>query len=107
MSRLSHKTLCSAGKAVALSKDYTQEPVLKCFANSGMLARRFYVKESPNRSKSVRCENSNCVNEVCSFFQVRLNFFEIIFLFVFITPGSVWKHHVGSRSCCYDQRGNV
>lgn len=53
MSRLSHKTLCSAGKAVALSKDYTLEPVLKCFVDSGMLAHRFHVKERPNRSKSV------------------------------------------------------
>lgn len=53
MSHLSYKTLCSASKAVALSKDYTLEPVLKCFADSVMLACRFHVKERPNRSKSV------------------------------------------------------
>lgn len=64
-------------------------------------------KAKPQQKCCVRCENLNRVNEVCSFFQVHLAFFEIIFLFVFITPGSVWKHHVGSRSCCYDQRGNV
>lgn len=28
-------------------------------------------------------------------------------LFVLITTGPVWKHHVGSRPCGDDQRGNV